>query len=973
MAERSIESIYNELVGSVVSQAGSSWSALKDSMVGRELLYAGANIISATERVSSSVLGVLDIGRYGIDQLVSYAYGQDVSLDLSRPGSVKVRVTGAPDVVGGVFAPFSLRMTIGILDFYNIDYCSVGDVITLYCGTPQVVWSGSPITLPFTVREGVEVSWRLYVELSGGRYRSSYLKLDESVMSSSVWVFAQGRSGGSGVGPVFPYTTYNGMLSDPDAKLYKVRRLWDYSTAVLFGDGNWAQQVLPQQYNYGVVWLAGNYSNFTVTRGVTLSYTDALGVVQTWGQTVDGGSVGFDVVSTSVGTSRSVSYARNYLVAEVFKTQGLVTGVQLENFVLSFPSVQSAYLGLSKDLVNVYVKPVLEGDTSFDFITDYLSQYGVSGVVYNTLLGRRLGFLIRLRGVGSVVLSEVSRAAAVLAKTYAYDNVTMSTRVSSSLVQQELSLQGIRGVVATLYGREYLSSVDGGMLSLASSAAVGSIRQYDGSGLLVGFDSEGRFKSYVALESKEASLLMDGGLAVSGVGDFWWISGYVGDGDDKPEGVNYLVSVLGDGRLCVAGSGAAFTLTEGMRQEFAPYGDGLYCLSSYGDDASGVGAVTVQLYRASSVFRSGGYSLFNQPSFVTPLTYQVRGDNGTPVSRDVFTVRQYSQGVDGVSVEVLRVLGASGIGSASDSLMCALRFGSDVYGVGVYRLGSVAEYDWDLVMMYGGSSESLVKLSAYNDGLWYMPVGKGSVLDGVGVYSAQGDFSTLVGELKSGGSGSAAAGSGDGAVEVSVEAPKPLMVWNKFYRLSTVDGGEGSLGSGSLVDWRITSPSAGWVLLKEGDSFTLNSMQFTLITKSTGDALFEYRFDRTYLIKVDSATGEEPLQLSMMDGAPVVYGAVVPVVDDEGGESAEGAGGEAAAVSPSRCWWVLPSSGTEMVRLGLEDASIVKVTGSVDYEQGIVYGLVVSGGASGGYVEYEVSSVLGGEGSYPYLLDIVAE
>lgn len=936
MAERSIDTIYSELVASIVSQAGSSWSALKDSMVGRELLYAGANIISATERVSSSVLGVLDIGRYGLDQLVSYAYGQDVSLDLSRPGSVKVRVLGNPDVIGGVFAPFSLRLTVGVLSFYNIDYCSVGDVITLYCGTPRMSVSNRALSLPFSVGEGLTDAWRLYVELTGGSYRSSYLKLDESVMSSSVWVFAQAKDGS---GPVFPYTAYNAMLSDPDAQLYKVRRLWDYSTAVLFGDGNWAHEILLTQYDYAVVWLAGNYSTFTITRGVTMNYTDPLGKVTEWGQLPSGASgVGFEVVSSQVGVSRSVSYARNYLVAELFKTQGLVTAVQLENFVLSFPSVQSAYLALSKDNVKVYVKPVLEGDTSFEFITDYLYQYGVSGVSYECVVGTPLGFLIRLKSSGTQGLNEMSRAASVLSHTYSYDNVTMSTRVSSSLVQQELSLQGIRNVVATLYGRVYLSDTDGGSLTLPSSAGVGSIRLYGPDGMLLGFDSEGRFKGYDELGKDQVSLLGSTGLAVSAVGDFWWVSGFVGS-----TAVSYLVSILEDGRLGFADSSVSFAPVEGASMTFAPYGEGLYCLSGQVEDD-----VFLYLYRASSVFGTGSYSLFNHPSYVTPLSY-VTGvdDNGNPVRGSRFTLRKYTSATDGVSVSVLRVLGASGVGGSSDTVVCAIRFGTDVYGLGVYRLGSTSKYDWDLAMMYGGSSASLVTLSSFYDGQWYMPLGDDSVMTGVGVFSASIGFSDVL-DVANGSS------SGDSSSEGSIVGGDALTIAkNKVYRLETVDSASGVLKVASLIDWRITSASEGWVLYKNGDSHALSSMQFSLLSKASGESVFQYRFDRTYTIKVDDSVKEEPLSLGLSDGVPVVYGAYSP---------AEGSG--------SKCWWVLPVSGSEMVRKALADGVVVTVMGSVDYETGIVYGLPAT---EGGYVEYEVSSVLGGEGSYPYLLDISAE
>ena len=51
---RDIEDIYDSLVELIGSRSGSSWSSLKDSLVGKELLWAGANIVSATELLSDS-------------------------------------------------------------------------------------------------------------------------------------------------------------------------------------------------------------------------------------------------------------------------------------------------------------------------------------------------------------------------------------------------------------------------------------------------------------------------------------------------------------------------------------------------------------------------------------------------------------------------------------------------------------------------------------------------------------------------------------------------------------------------------------------------------------------------------------------------------------------------------------------------------------------------------------------------------
>ena len=148
---RDIEDIYDSLVELIGSRSGSSWSSLKDSLVGKELLWAGANIVSATELLSDSVNGVLDLSRYDLRQLLSYAYTNEVPVDLSRPASVKISFSGFSGSSPQTFAPFSLCLRVGNSSFYNIGYCDTSGEVDLYQGVPQYVISGSDFrsSLPF--------------------------------------------------------------------------------------------------------------------------------------------------------------------------------------------------------------------------------------------------------------------------------------------------------------------------------------------------------------------------------------------------------------------------------------------------------------------------------------------------------------------------------------------------------------------------------------------------------------------------------------------------------------------------------------------------------------------------------------------------------------------------------------------------------------------------------------------------------
>lgn len=908
---RPIEEIYNSLVSKVSSQSGSSWSSLKDSMVGKELLWFGANIESDAEVLSDAVNGVVSLARYSADQLISYAYTQDVPLDLSRPSSVKVGFRGLPGGRAVVCAPFQLCLTIGTLSFYNIEYCRTDSEVTLYQGIPMQMLSGSSMVLPFTVPGNRVTPWKLYLELQSGSFQSSYVKLGSDVLSSSVWVFAQAQSSSTSdvVSPVFPYTSYNASLSSPQAKLYKVRALWDYTTCVLFGDSNWAQPVLPSQYNYTVVWLQGTYNRFTVSSGsrlevTTPSYTGSLPLLSS----SDSTDLGFYVSSSQDGETQSLSYARNYLLSEVFKNSGIVTESQIRNFVLSFPSVQSCWLDVSPGVISIYVKPTHEGDSAFEFLTDYLYQYGVPGPKYSTSVSQPLLFTVVLHDVSSAGSSQLPRAMSLLRELYSYDNVTLSTQVSSALIQQELTLQGISGITATIRAIEELTEEVSNSLVLRSLPSEGTIVLYDASGLVLGFDSTGRFKEYVILDSGLSNALNAADVSMSGLGDYVWLGG---------GSVSYLVS-LDDGRLLLSDSSVALPP---LSASFAPYGSGLYAMWYDGVD-NGTDAKLVRLYQDSSVFHSGKYSIFSHPSYVTPLSNGVGGVD--------FVVRPDS------SFTVNGVLGVSGSGPSSDSLICSVTstqsvtVGESTYypsGLARYRRAG-SNYYYDLTLLLSATPASYVNASAFYNGVWYMPLtdmaSSEAGLMGFDIYAPDG--SSI----------------GDGSSN-----------WSKSLSLTMLNAGVGSLEGATPLSLRVVDPST----------------MYALYTRGSGDSL-KYYFGVVYFVISVSESSEFRYRLiSEVEFDASAYPSSIL-------SASSGLVTLGGLVNGSRLFWSgsassITASGYSTLGAGLSSSLVLSTVGSVDYSTGTIYGLV--GGGLGEYVEYEIASTLTGGATYPLLSDVVVD
>lgn len=897
---RTIDEIYSELVSRLSARSGSSWSSLKDSLVGKELLYTGANIISMTEQVAEEVNGVVDISRYGIDRLISYAYTQDVPIDFGRPSSIRVQLLGSA-ATGQVCSPFQVSLSVGSQTFYNIDYCTLDAPIDLYAGSLCYTASQAPLSLPFVFAGGQFQAWRLYLELQEGQYQSSYIKLGSDVISSSVWVFAQSATGGVGSGPVFPYTSYNAALSSPDAKLYKVRGLWDYTTCVLFGDSNWAQRISPAEFNYEIVWLRASYQGFTPSTSSTLTVLDLAGNRSTYtaGQ-------GFTILSSTQGAQNSLSYARSMVTVGVFASQGLVTETQIRNYVSSVQGVQSLYLAVSGDSVSVYVKPVYQSDTAFGFIEDYLYQYGVSGIWYSVTLGHPIDFIIRLSATSMQGALQLLSARSYLQQLYSYDSVTMDTQVSSAQVQQELSLQSISGVVATVLAREPVPEDTSGVFKLSGLPARGTLQLVDASGRVLGFDVDGLFKEYLNLTDFQVPQFSSG-VSVSIIGDFLWFSG---------AGVS-LLGVISGSKLLLSDSSAVFS-GRGSGWQFAPYSNGMYAMYTLSD-----GFVNLYLYNDLTVFHSGGQNIFTHPSYVTPA-----GEG------QMFSLQSY-----GSTVEVLSVLGVSGSYSNPEYITCAINYSSSsasgdpvLYqrGLARYRRGAALGYFFDLTLMLADSSEAMVEASCYYNGLWVMPcngetgVSDNNSLAGFVVYSE-----STVTNVNSG---------------LNAESS-----WSQYAPLRGLQG-TAALSGVSVFDMRIVSDTQAYFLYDTVGGTPVRTLTQVYYTFGTTAAGLEFRYRL-----VGSATfgseGNRPtkiMQATLTSVTVAQTGAGLSNVFWQGGLST------IADVS-----YTIASD---------ESCKLLSEVGSVDYAQGYLYGLTDVTGSD--VLSYELASVIGGHGTYPNLVGV---
>lgn len=587
------------------------------SLVGKELIYFGANVLYQLEQAGNTISRFADLARADAQQLIAYAYTHEVPCGFTKPAVIHVKVQSA---AVETYAPFTVYMTVGGMRFYNIDFVTTDREFTLYQGTPKAIVSTTGKYLDAFSLDTLKIirqyqSWKLYKEFSEGRYLSSYLKLGNLAIPESVRVFARALDGAD-QGIVFPYTEYNQGLSDPAAKLYKVRTGWDRSVNVFFGDTNWSEQVNQEQYEYEIYYLDATVSNFTVTANNTLTLGE-----KSLTQKANADGESYTVSSYSMGEEASLSYARTSILAAQFLSQGLITEEQILNYVTSLDVVNSAKLLTNKGThsVNVVVKPATPDNTEFGYLEDTLRQNGAIGVNYSVTVATAVDFSVTLTPIGSQSLQNMTRAQQVIEEYCSYENITLASQISSTTLNQVLQLAGIRGIIATISVLHEEAVVDAtGSQTLSAPPVVNTLKLYDIDGNLIGFDSDGVFRRLDATDIIGGSQYI-----VSRVGDFLFIS------SSSSSSGTFFIDRTGDRLLATP----ANTLTD---PQGAPAGTGTFFQSADNGMTMFLQSTgRVLAFSTSNSIRRGDASIFNRRTEIRALkSYQVVMPAGVEASAE---------------------------------------------------------------------------------------------------------------------------------------------------------------------------------------------------------------------------------------------------------------------------------------------------------------------------------------------------
>lgn len=636
-----------EIIDSLFEQAEADpiLSSVSRSLVGKELTYFGGNVLYQVETMGDAVSRFSDIARADFQQLIAFAYTNDVPCDTVKPATVRVMLNLKETTV---YPPFAVKLEVGGLNFYNIDFVRSDEQITLYQGTVRAMTSlnrtvdGSKLDVfgldsSGTVDASNYKSWRLYKEFKEGKCQSSYVKLGVSAISDSVRVFARQLGSASGVVGVdtnqivFPNTEFNQRLSSPEAKLYKVRTGWDKSINVLFGDDNWSTMVNQEQYQYEIYWLDAGTSNYNLKASnyLILGY-DGSGQKRITRDSSN--SEFYTVTAYTLGENNSLSYAKSYVQTKKFLQQGLVTEPQISSYVDTLPAVNSSRISTDQvtNTVTVTIKPSDPEDVYFGFLEDYLTQYGVDGTTYKVIVATPLDFNVEIVAINQSGLSELSRAKQVIAEYCSYENLTINTMVSTAILNQKLQQSGIFNVTATIVVKgESVTPDINQTQKLQATPQINTIRQYNGQGQLVAFDSDGVYRQI----SKQGGISTEGDSSmISAVGDFFYLCFKSGNTVTA-----YLLKKEESRILAVDASNILVDSSgESVYGKFFEVSEDTIAFLRIKNSG-----YEVLHYAKSTVFEDGDTSIFNRLTTIRPVrdaeTIQLN-DEGTPVETGTFAI-----------------------------------------------------------------------------------------------------------------------------------------------------------------------------------------------------------------------------------------------------------------------------------------------------------------------------------------------
>ena len=389
------------------------WKKLQNSLLGRELLAFGAEVISENENVKDTMLLQMNPETADKNGLFMLSQMNEIPITSLKPSCVVVQM--ADNVK--TYAPYELQYNIGNVHFTNIEYTMQGKSVSLINGTHKC-WAVGMDRSEDSVADGSETFFY------DGTTSYSGIKLGNAYPDSIVVTDENGLE--------IPRYSSDIALSDNIDMMYKVITGVDGNIYIRFLKGS---DTIPNPTTYKIDWLDHSAMEFEVEDN----------------EVKDGNNVVATVEYYSQGVEDDLDYMRQQLKKEMAKYNGLNTPISVESYVRGLPYILDAKCEKGEDGICVYVKPsspTPDYSTYLDF-SEVAAHISLNSILFPNIkvkTANQIMFGVEISGVSDLKLQQGIKS--LLQERFAYENMDFNTIINTGSILSEIYSK--YGVVPTI-------------------------------------------------------------------------------------------------------------------------------------------------------------------------------------------------------------------------------------------------------------------------------------------------------------------------------------------------------------------------------------------------------------------------------------------------------------------------------------------------------------------------------------------
>ena len=379
------------------------WKKLKSSLLGKELIAFGAEVISENENIKDTMLQQLNpetADKYGLYLLSQM---NEIPITNIKPNALVVQMTSDSKT----YAPFELIFNIGNNAFTNIEYTMRDKSVALINGTYKC-YSCNMNNIYGAVVDGEEV----FMYDNNDTY--SCIKLGRAYPDSIIVTDEFGIE--------IPRYSTDIAMSNTINLMYKVITGFDGNQYVRF---ICAENVeAPSKYH--IVWLDPSAND--------VDYNDEEVSVK------DNNVLVAEIKYLSRGSIDNVDYMREQLKKELAKYQGLNTPKSIERYVNGFPYVIDSRCVANENGMVVYVKPSENKDLSMylDF-SEIAAHIALNSILFpniKVMTGKKLNFGLQIDGVKDAIVRNNIKG--LIQDVFGYDKMKFNSVVNTSQILSQV-------------------------------------------------------------------------------------------------------------------------------------------------------------------------------------------------------------------------------------------------------------------------------------------------------------------------------------------------------------------------------------------------------------------------------------------------------------------------------------------------------------------------------------------------------